>query len=378
MKSFKLNNVSRFLLAGFLMILATATTFAQTRPKTNPNAVLSTQHVSQGIQRVHLAPFTRNTGTPEFTKNVRSAAWLALDAAKLAPVLQSRPRYLQLDLPNENGGTTELLLESASPTVQGMKVGTPNGFVAYNPGMHYRGVVADRSAGREASMVAVSIFDNEVFAVISTEKDGNYCLGRLGDRNTTPGTRYVFYKESNLLASNPFHCGTDDVKHKLGKDLPAGTEMVSPNKLVRVYAEVDNSLYAALGSSVGNAVNYATAHFNITSMIYEREDVITQLSEIFVWTSADPYNTANSGTALNDFVARLNALGGFNGNLAHLFSNDGTGGGIAFIDVLCFGNIGQRSAYSGSLGTALTFFPTYTWVPRVRCRSNASARKSFS
>src|SRR3569832_1672772 len=106
---------------------------------------------------------------------------------------------------------------------------------------------------------------------------------------------------------------------------------------VRVYVEADNKSYTDHGSSVTATIDWVLGIFNVTSTLYQNEAINTVISQVKVWTTADPYVSATtSSAALSLFSTQMSP--GFNGDLAHLFSSRSLGGGIAYIGVLCSSN----------------------------------------
>ena len=96
-------------------------------------------------------------------------------------------------------------------------------------------------------------------------------------------------------------------------------------------------------------------------VLYQNENIATEISEILVWTSPDPYPSSSSSAALNAFQSRLN--GNYNGDLAHLVSSvNANNGGVAYVDALCAPFYGI--AYS-NIGRTYSEFPTYSWTVSV-------------
>jgi len=94
--------------------------------------------------------------------------------------------------------------------------------------------------------------------------------------------------------------------------------------------------------------------------LYANETISTQISTIFIWTSADSYNNTSSSTALSQFRSLRTS---FNGDLAHLVSLGGNNlGGVAYVDVLC--NNSYRYAYS-NISASYSTVPTYSWTVEV-------------
>jgi hypothetical protein len=349
------------IIALFICTLLAANAVAQTVPTGNAKQ----SSFDKAAELVKLAPFSRIQPVEAAKKHVSKADWFQLQPSALAPILTEKPRRLRLELP----GGMAIELERADPFTHDFVLRTSAGTSpAYQPGLHYRGYVAGKD--REHSLAAVSIFQDEIVAVMATEEDGNMTLGRVGDRKIADN-RYVFYKEKDRLQANPSHCGTEEADLPATFDiLPQAEKMMINHKLVRVYVELDYTFGSALGVTLFNpapGVNYVASIFNVMALFYDREGIYTQVSEIYLWLSADPYSATNNFTARDDFSARIDAMGGFNGDLAHLLSNDASGGGAAFGggahtigSVLCDPEVKYRCCYSGTLANTFTFFPTYT------------------
>ncbi|MEZ4949651.1 MAG: M12 family metallo-peptidase [Saprospiraceae bacterium] len=108
--------------------------------------------------------------------------------------------------------------------------------------------------------------------------------------------------------------------------------------------------------------DYLTGLFNQMVALYAVENVTVQLSEIFVWTSPDPYPSNSSSDALAAF-SRCNRRLGFNGDIALLTALDPGGlGGIAYLDVLC--NRTYAKAYT-DINASYSQVPTYSWSAMV-------------
>jgi hypothetical protein len=115
------------------------------------------------------------------------------------------------------------------------------------------------------------------------------------------------------------------------------------------------------GSSTINVVNYVSGIYNQVVILYANETITTLISEIFVWTSADPYiGLSGSSAHLNDFRVNRPVI---DGDLGHLLSTKSINvGGIAYVDVLC--NNAYRYAFS-NIDNTYSNFPTYSWTVMV-------------
>lgn len=159
----------------------------------------------------------------------------------------------------------------------------------------------------------------------------------------------------------PFNCYTDD--GSIGENR---LETISQASMVgcrsiKIYLEADYKLYTDNGSSIQATVNYITALFNQVKLLYLNEQINVEISQIKVWNVQDPYVQYSSiATVLNSF--RTNLGTNFNGNLAHFLSSRNLGGGIAYVDVLCF----KQYAFGVSaIKTTFLNVPTYSWSVEV-------------
>jgi hypothetical protein len=139
---------------------------------------------------------------------------------------------------------------------------------------------------------------------------------------------------------------------------------------IRKYFECDYKMYQDYGSNTVNVNNFVTAIYNTNIAFYQNDQISTLLQSVYIWVTPDPY------TSTNDLYKILKKFGGrvrntFNGHLAHLISTrTNTGGGIAWLEVLCYPyNSGDSSAPTAVsiLDTSLRPFPVYTWNTFVLC-----------
>jgi hypothetical protein len=127
--------------------------------------------------------------------------------------------------------------------------------------------------------------------------------------------------------------------------------------MCQVYIECDYALYQNKGS-VANVNNWISAVYNNVAALYANEQITTQISTTYVWTSADPYSKTSSSTALTQF---RNMRPSVNGDLAHLAALGGNNiGGVAWVDALCSS---YKYAYS-NIQSSYQNVPTY-WTVEV-------------
>ena len=222
--------------------------------------------------------------------------------------------------------------------------------VDVSKGAHYRGVVR----GRDKSLVALSVFENEVIGLVSIEGE-ILTLGKVKGEEKT----HVLYNEFKQGWGLSTDCSTDDSNISFKpEDIENAAMVEAPNDCIREKFEVDESLTNQLGG-VTQATNYGTGIFNNQKTLYANDGINVVLSELKVWTNADPapyvldeYNTLDSYRALT---------GSYNGDVAYLgFYQGGWGGGVASsIGGICTQDVDDTKAIGGHYGS-YSNVPTYS------------------
>ena len=291
---------------------------------------------------------------------VKAGTVLQLRQNALTELMNRNAPSLTLQLPTFAGNPVELELVQVRLFAPGFNVVTSSSEgkpVAYQPGVHYWGVMK----GVENSFAAVSVFKNELVGSYSSEKGGNFVLGKLGGNN--PRGDHILYAESDLTSSMPAFEGTTE------EDAPEGAYMgeefdTSPgvvSRCAKIFLEADFDLFLNRGS-VQETVNFVTAVFNQSAALYSNEGIKISISEIFVWTTPSPYWGGDSATQLQQFQ---NFRTSFNGDLAQLLDlQSNQGGRAAGFSGLCNFFRSNRMSYSG----IFTFFsevPFYSWNVNV-------------
>jgi hypothetical protein len=273
---------------------------------------------------------------------------LAIDINEFSTVLANSPSVLDLNVPY--GSTTvKLNLARVSTTATGFSVVTDKGEVSYSQGIHYRGIVNDDPT----NIASISIFDNEVMGFFSTS-EGNFTIGKLADGSGN----YGLYNEKELPNLNNFNCGTLDAT---GGSTSGPSTLGVGCKVVSVYFECDYKLYLDKGSNTTNVANYVNGFFNQVSTLYANENIEIQISQLFIWTTPDPYaGMTTTNAVLTAF--QTNKGTNFPGNLAHFLTTRNLGGGIAYINVLC----NKSYAFGVSMiYNTYSVAPAYSWTVEV-------------
>jgi hypothetical protein len=277
---------------------------------------------------------------------------LNLNQPALHQLLASAPLTLTFLIPNAYGETFALELVKTDILAPGFSVGTLGtqaaDKVAVDPGIHYRGVLK----GNHHSVATLSIFSTGIVAMVSDER-GTWQLAQMED-----GTgHYVLYRTADLNIPSPMQCFTDES----GGSASSVDDRGVGCRTVQIYFECDYKLYQDKGSNTSTVTTYVTSLFNQVAALYANENIGVAISQIYVWTSPDPYaNITNIGTVLDNFRSTRGT--GFTGNLAHFLTTRSLGGGIGYVDVICL----KQYAFGVSMiTTSFLNVPTYSWTVEV-------------
>lgn len=288
-------------------------------------------------------------------KEVQEATYLRRSPMANQQLLRQRPELLRLQLPVPDGEDVILKLYASQPLSEDFVLRSstqPEGEPMTDLGLHYWGVVE----GHEAhSLTAISISQEEIMGFVNFDGKA-YNLGKV---KAERGEWHILYEEGDHNNPPSAVCGMDPSIHTVKDPGTEGQRMSSnPGNCVRMYVESDYSIFLDKGS-VSATTSYVSGVFNQVSILFANEAVNVVISEIFVWSSPDPYTGPSTSNYLNQFRNNLN--GNFNGDLAHLVGYGG-GGGVAYLNTLC--NPFFSVAYSGISG-GYNNVPTYSWTINV-------------
>ncbi len=300
---------------------------------------------------------TLNNDRSDLEQTVSNATILSPDADALDELLHTAPSTITFSIPVRDGSVMHLELAKVEILASDFSVGINGDFAQenfpYHRSVHYRGIIQ----GNPASVAAISVTSSGVSGMVADE-NGTRQLGLLEDGSLN----YIFYKTTDLKAVSPNSCFADDIaltgENETG--ITADDRGIGC-KTVPIYFECDYKLYTDKGSSVANVTNYVTSLFNQIATLYANENVGVSIAQIKVWSSPDPYMAqSNIGNLLNSFRQTLGT--NFNGNLAHFLTTRSLGGGIAYVDVICF----KQYAFGVScINTTFQNVPTYSWSAEV-------------
>ncbi|WP_439489413.1 M12 family metallo-peptidase [Algoriphagus sp.] len=221
---------------------------------------------------------------------------------------------------------------------------------------HYRGTVK----GESNSLVAISFFEKEVIGVVSTS-DGNFNISL--DKESG---KHLYYNEKNV-PTDGFSCDMVDDTGELSKYKPEVLSHLSKksvstsDKCVRLYLETEYDILQTRGS-VELVEMFVASVFNQVATLYQNENIGVNISDIFVWTTTDPYTGSNTTDLLNQFQTNRTS---FDGDLGQLLTFRNVGGGkAAGYDGLCNPLVSKKLSVSG-INNNFSNTPIYSWTVMV-------------
>lgn len=291
----------------------------------------------------------------KYSKLVTKFKIVTIDEAQLKLIMTQRKQSLNLLIPFPDNTLHNLKLVSNGFNDKSFIIKTSTNESFQKPSSyHYRGIIDND----ENSIAAVSFFENDVMGVISKQNFGNINIGKIANTKDL----YIIYSDIDLVEKRPFNCANTDEEITL----PSSTNTpqykiknptVAVEKCIKIYLETDFALYTDKGSSSANVTSWVTGMFNVWAAVYQNEGIKIEMSELYIWSSADPFNHTTSTTGLNSFDAIRTT---FNGDYAHLLSKlggDNLTGGLAWLGPSC--SDPNRTAYSGIDGVYQNL-PTYS------------------
>lgn len=271
---------------------------------------------------------------------------MKLNKTEVQRVNSERPEAMEMSFPFEGKNITVELVRNNFFT-HDFKINTDKGYANYTPGAYYHGIVK----GDNESLVALSFFNDDVVGVTSVKNIGNIVIGKAKNSED-----FVSYNDQKLKEENPFTCSADELLENQKMAGPSYNPKTMTDKktdnCVRIYYEAGFGPYSLNGSSVSQTTNWVTAMHNNVSTLYANDGITVALSEVFVWTTTDPY-TGTPSEILNKFRTGRPT---FNGDIAQLLRNPATTS-IAWVNALC---TTYKYSYSG-VNLSYQNVPTYSW-----------------
>ena len=295
------------------------------------------------------------------SKQLRSGTILDFDANRASEFARAETDTLTLSLPDVQRGNIELELQEVNFLPADFQVinGATGEPMEFNRGKHYRGIVK----GQNNSLVAISVFPNEVMGMIATD-EGNLVLGKLKGASR----KHLLYNDKDMLKVAPFTCGTVDDNPGLAAEQLTVTPdaATAAGSCVKIYIEVDYDVYQNKGA---NTASYIAGFFGQSATLYSRESItIAMASPLVIWTTKQqsPYGRSrNSSQLLSAFQRQIgsNGLAG-KGDLGHLVALRGGGGIAAGFSGFCSSNDANSVCFSG-IDPTYNNLPTFSWTVEV-------------
>ena len=328
-----------FLLILFILLVFPSISFGQTKPNYVGEWY---QRSSQGKTPQQASIFSK--GTSDFARTKKYN--LNANSNQLNSILNTQPALLNLAVPYSDR-TYVLNLSRVAVTATDFGVQTNNGRAAHNRSVQYRGIVNNNPQ----HIASLSLSGDDITSFFSTS-EGNFTI-------TKEGLQFIVYNQNDMPVPEGILCGTPDVTYQV--TAPSAPVAGIACKTVNVYLECDYAFYQSKGSNISTLTNYVIAFFNQVATLYANENVAIQISEMFVWTSPDPYaSLTTSSNILNSF--RTTRGSNYNGNLAHFLTTRNLGGGVAYVNTLCNKAYGYGvSMVYGTYNNA----PAYSWTVEV-------------
>ncbi|HMQ78734.1 MAG TPA: zinc-dependent metalloprotease [Ignavibacteria bacterium] len=272
-------------------------------------------------------------------------------------IMKGKKENFEIEVPISTADIFTVELSKQDIYSDDFKIVTSGGLEDFSRnGLFYSGKVI----GEQNSLVAFSFFNDYVMGIISV-KGVNYCITKINGNDN----HYIVYKDNDMTILNDFRCNVADGNYIITPDMvqEPNVQNYSFQRPLKLYFETDFSIYQAQGS-IPNVQNYVTSLFNSVKTIYQNESIPLEISQIFIWNSADPYIPFNN---TNTVIRKFGQLrqDSFNGDVGHLLSARELGGGFAWMDVLCRNydpvSGGGRFAVCSGLNPDVIPYPAYSW-----------------
>lgn len=293
--------------------------------------------------------------------NVRVAV-LEYEPAQYQKLKQQGAEELTISLPTAAGDLKLNLVQNKIFTEDFILNTDKATNLPYSRGLHYKGHVE----GQPNSMVAISFYDDEVAAVVNTVEGNKFVVGH---SNAFRRESFVVY-DASKISGPAMDCSSEELpnyEERLHSIKQQVLEQRSADKCVRIYFELGKSVFDNKGGAAG-AADYISSVFNFVAALYANEQITVVISEIFVWSTNEPYSTSSTTNALYNFGSAKKD--NFNGDLAQFvrLKPSGSMSGVAWLDVLCYNYFGLSQSGRFSVTEVLPTFaslPTYSWSVEV-------------
>lgn len=304
----------------------------------------SARPVVQEVQTMEwrLGPFPRKdlfSSVPGFKPGThmspaKAAQRLAIQTAVLSELLHQQPLAMELVVPGPDGPLHLKLVQTPGAFAPLRWKNDQGSLPGLEQGLHYRGMVA----GDAFSLVTLSLYKDEIWGLVSSPHLQNRVLVPVQQPGSSPAC--MWYNESAYAV--PFTCRTLSEKDPADTHPIPGTFTPVPetptDKCIRVYYEIDFSIYQKNDSSLLQTSHWLAAVHHNTASLYFNEGIRLSVSEVFVWTQPTPF------ADLDGFAAYRRS---FPGDVAAYLSSKMPVGiqgwaGLSIFDPLCVSRHNQE------------------------------------
>lgn len=309
------------------------------------NASFGADDIIIGNQKV--TPLIAKKNSNNISKTVKRSDYFAVADAVLKAIVLNAPNTLILDL-DIKGIKQELLLKKKNIVSDYYTLRTSSGILETRDIgiLTYQGKVLHSNRN-----VVLTISDQKMYFIVSSER-GNYEIHPKNDE-------YVGYFVDDLVESKKWICETEE--DRSGNVSEVAT--IRSGDCVELYLECDFTSFTDNGSDLLSTEAWVVNMMNSVDMLYDDIDIPLVVSEIFIWDTPDPYQSANTLTTVRDaFMDEIQD--DYNGRIAKLLSTRPIGGGLSNgIGGLCgsYGDFPGPYAVSTDLDPNLTEFPSYSY-----------------
>ncbi len=276
----------------------------------------------------------RISSTKLLSDSIKTYKILKVKDKEYSDLLQSTSNQ-QIFVPIIESGKEKILKIEISPVnilADNFKLKTPNGEFAFKKPKFYRGKIN----GVKDSFVALTMFEGQIEGLIQSE-DFNFTIGKIKDNSNN----HIIYKTSEAPGTKNLSIKDEVIEQKINSQVKhqdfKNARVAKTGSIigtVNIYLEAEHQLFNDWGGDVNAVSNQIISIFNNVALIFANEDVEVLLSELFIWTTSDPYTVGLDDLEKLFLFKQRNR--NFNGDVAQLLGSNN------------YNSIVQGWAYMGS------------------------------
>ncbi|HKK74088.1 MAG TPA: M12 family metallo-peptidase [Saprospiraceae bacterium] len=342
--------------ASFMCLVFLCTQLGYSQRTLQPQAVIKAFKEQNQTFEV-FAPFSNRSQlrSQDYSEISSDLQVYQLDPNVFQRMLAQQPERMRLQLPAGQRSIELELFEVDVLAGSNFQLATSDGrtFSADQlSGRHYRGVIK----GEEGSLVALSLFADQLTALIASPERGNLVLTEVDDQ---PG-EYLLYESTEMDQRRSLDCATpDSYEPYRAEELAPQADLRSAGNCVNVYLEIDYDVYQDKGG-VDETAGFIIGIFNEVATLYANENINLVLSKLLIWTGESPYTDANSYEMLRQFQSERTSIDGDIGQLISYKSS----GGIAIVDGLCQSRTEYKLSFA-SISRSYRQVPVFSYTVMV-------------